>query len=869
MFNFDLKKAAIYRAVKWERSLFFRFVKPLKKLFLISFIFLFIIFLYGFFTDSFFQSALSQLLGFAILSLPLFLTFSLKESFLNSKLKKPELKITIEEAVNKTEEFNLTHKDLYAPVNLAEFLSFESAKAVSKSIEFVKKRKLSEVSTAALFYFLLSDNPNLNFVFSRALLNLKKIKNLLKTNLKKFSSSAVRPVKVKFQQGMEELIFEALKTARKNSHSRIEKGDLISALAKYDLVFKQILIDNNLKVEDIENLNWWLESLEKKIAEKKKFWEWKNLIKKGALAKDWAAGFTITLDQFSTDWTEVIKKRGMGEIFGSDEEVMEMERILSQEGVHNVLLIGEPGTGRKSVIHALTQKLLLGQSLPELNYKRVVGLDIISILTQYQSFEEVQAVLEEIFQEAVAAGNIILVIDEFYSFVSSPGGKSGAFDISPILLRYLPLPNFKMIGITSFLGLHLFIEKNPAILNSLSTVEVSELTETETIRLLENSVPSLEKKYKKFISYPALRDIVKYSARYIHHVPFPKKAIDLLEEVTTYTLRYTKSKVVLPEYVSKLVSKKTDIPVGELELKEREILLNLENLIHRRIINQEEAVKEISAALRRARADITIRKGPMGCFLFLGPTGVGKTETSKALAEVYFGSEEKEVMIRLDMSEFQNIEDIPRLLGSVNAEGALTTKVQEKPFSLILLDEIEKAHKDILNLFLQVLDEGYLTDGLGRKVYFKNSIIIATSNAGYQTILRALKEKTEWSQVKKVLLDNLFEESTFRPEFINRFDAVVVFKPLSKENLLDIAELMLQKLRKNLKEKEIELIITPALKEKIVELGYNPAFGAREMQRVIQDKVENILASSLLSGELKKGCRVEIDPENFNLEIKE
>ena len=284
--------------------------------------------------------------------------------------------------------------------------------------------------------------------------------------------------------------------------------------------------------------------------------------------------------------------------------------------------------------------------------------------------------------------------------------------------------------------------------------------------------------------------------------------------------------------------------------------MNLEKLIHQRIINQDQAVNEVSAALRRARADFTVRKGPMGTFLFLGPTGVGKTEACKALAQIYFGSEDK--MIRLDMSEFQNVTDIPRLIGSPGEEGFLTTQVRERPFSLILLDEIEKAHKNILNLFLQVLDEGFLTDGLGRKIDFKNAIIIATSNAGYQIILQALQDKTDWSKVRQKLLDYLFEEAIFRPEFINRFDAAVVFSPLSKENLLGIAELLLQKLKKNLKAKEIEFVITTSLKEKIVELGYNPTFGAREMRRVIQDKIENVLASALLSGKIKRGDRAEV-----------
>ena len=834
-FNFNSKTAKIYQAVKWERSLAFRFVKPLKKLFLFLFIFNFGVFLYGFFIGGYANSSLSQLLGFSIISLTLFLIYWGEEAFLNLKLKNPQIKIALEDVVKSPEEFNL-----------ADFLSFETAKAVDKSVR----------SGKSILYYLLSDNPNLNFVFSRVLLNLNEIKKLLKASSEKIPSAE-----------LQDSILESLKMALKRKHSRVEVGDMISALAKQDSFFKQILIDNNLKAEDIENLTWWLESLEKRIRERKKFWEWKNLIKKGSLAKGWAAGYTPTLDQFSADWTEIVKKRGgFEEIIGNGEEIAEMERILSQEGVHNVLLIGEPGTGRKSIIQALTQKILLGESFPEINYKRIVALDIVSMLTRYESFEEIERLLETIFTEAASAGNVILVIDEFYSFVAQASGRPGAIDISPILARFLPIPGFRVIGITSFLGLHLFIEKNPTILNLFGVVKISEISEQETIFILENLTLGYENKYKKFVSYQAIRDIVRYSGRYIQDVPFPKKAIDLLEEVVVYTVRYAKSKVVLPEYVSKLVSKKTDIPVGQLEQKEKEILLNLENLIHQRIINQEEAVAEVSTAMRRARAEVTKRSGPMGTFLFLGPTGVGKTETSKALAQVYFGSENK--MIRLDMQEFQNVTDIPRLIGSAQEEGFLTTKVREAPFSLILLDEIEKAHPNILNLFLQVLDEGYLTDGLGRKVDFKNSIIIATSNAGYQIILKAIREKTEWIKVKDEILDYIFGQGTFRPEFINRFDAVVVFKTLSKENLLDIAELMLQKIKKGLKEKEIDFIITLVLKEKIAELGYDPTFGARQMKRVIQDKVENVLASALLSGELKKGAQIEIDPEGFKIIVK-
>ena len=520
--------------------------------------------------------------------------------------------------------------------------------------------------------------------------------------------------------------------------------------------------------------------------------------------------------------------------------------------------------GRKGIVQGLVRKSVLGESLPDVNYKRVLGLDMPGLLAGLSDIEAIEAILDKIFQEAISAGNVVLVIDEFHNFISVKPGP-GRIDISGIISSYLHLPEFQIVAVTTYAGLHKNLEQNPSILSLFEKVEVSEVSERETMMILENLVLSLEQKYKLFCSYPALREIVTMCRRFLPSLPFPKKAIDLLDEVMIYVKKSTKDKVVLPEHVAKIITEKTQVPVGEMEVKEKEVLLNLEKLIHQRIINQEEAVKEVSTALRRARAEVTVRKGPMGTFLFLGPTGVGKTETAKVLTQIYFGSEAR--IIRLDMSEFQDVKDIPRLIGSPGEEGLLTTQIIENPFSLILLDEIEKAHPNILNLFLQVLDEGFLTDGLGRKVDFKNSIIIATSNAGYQIILQALKEKTEWSGVKQKLLDYIFEQGTFRPEFINRFDAVVVFKPLSKENLLDIAELMLQSLKKNLQEKGIEFKITLPLKEKIVELGYDPTFGARAMRRVLQDKVENVLASALLSGELKRGDKAELDPPDFKLKI--
>ncbi|MDD2731636.1 MAG: ATP-dependent Clp protease ATP-binding subunit [Candidatus Pacebacteria bacterium] len=842
MLNFDLKNSSIYPALRW--SFYFKIIRVLKTASFLIFLFLVPLLIQELMIKGFSDVKSEFFLGLSAVLFSLTYIFWVQELFFNSKLKRPRLKTTIDEALACLNKYNL---DKY---NLAEFLSLEAAQAVDKALNY------SKVNSSCLLYFLINDNDKLDFVFRRLLLDKESIKERLKREMGNSKDNNL--------ESFERAVIYSLKTAQKKEHLRVEIGDMLVALSQCDNVFKKILVESDLKSDDIENLTWWFENIQQRKIKRRRFWDYDNLVRKGTLAKEWASGYTITLDRYSTDITESIRK-SLPDIIGHEEEVRLMERILSRGQISNVLIVGEPGTGRKSMVYALAEKSLLGQGLAQVNYKRIVELDISSISAEFNNIEEVESVLNKIFEESAAAGNVILVINEFHNYIGQ-GFRPGILDISGILVPYLSLPGFQVVAITSYEGLHRYIEKNPSILSLFEKLEVSEITTRETLMLLENLSLVLERKYKKIISYQTLREIISLTDRYMPNFSFPEKAMEVLEETVIYTASAVKDKIVLPKHASKVISRKSEIPIGEIESKEREVLLNLEELMHRRIINQEEAVREVSTALRRARSDIAIKSGPMGCFLFLGPTGVGKTETAKAITEIYFGSEKK--IIRLDMSEFQNIKDIPRLIGSNFEPGLLTTPVRENPFSLVLLDEIEKANLNILNLFLQVLDEGFLTDGAGKKVVFKNTIIIATSNAGYKVILEALKEKSDWSKVKQRLLDYLFKNRIFRPEFINRFDGVVVFTPLSKKNLLDIANLMLSKLKKNLEEKGIDFSITDSLKSKIAELGYNPVFGAREMRRVVQDKVENIFAEALLKGELKRGMRVEVNPKDFKLIIK-
>jgi len=858
--NFDIKNTEAYRAVKTERIFLFRFSGFLYNLFL--YLFALSIFLIPAVFWGFILSSLA--IKIELLFLALFLFFWEVYLFLNLKIKKPEIKILLSDAVLNSDKYNL-----------ADFLSIGSAGIIEEAMKFCKKRKISEINSTALFYGALKTSKNIQLLSSRLGLDIAKLQADLKNYLEKQQRQKV--FAESFSQDFEDVIKEALSVSNEKKHKTIGEKEILIALARKNEFFKKVLIDYDLKEQDIENIATWLDSAEQVLELSKKFWTYENLSKQGSLGKDWASGYTITLDQFSTDWRNIVKKWTFREVVGHTKEIEETEMILSRSKLSNVLLVGEPGTGRKSIIEAIAQKCFLGRSLPELNDKRVVELEMTSLISRIQDMEKLETTLDQIFQEVVTAGNVILAIENLQNFVGQDIQKPGMIDISGILSKYLPIPSFQFIGITSYDGLHRNIEKNSSFADFFRKIEVSEVSEEETIRILQNSALEFEKKYKILILYPAIREIVNLTARYFPSTPFPKKAIDILDEAVVY-VQTIKEKVILPHHIAKIISDKTEIPIGKMEFKEKEVLLNLENLIHQRIVNQEEAVKEISIAMRRARAGIGSKKRPMGTFLFLGPTGVGKTETSKALAQIYFGGrtaknskkagffEAEEKMIRIDMSEFQAISDIPRLIGSVSPvemQGLLTTPVRETPFSLVLLDEIEKAHPNILNLFLQVLDEGHITDGQGRKVVFTNTIIICTSNAGAETIFKEVESGNKVDKDK--LFNSLFEKGVFRPEFINRFDAAIIFNPLTKDNLLSIAQLMLKSLQKNLKEKEIDFEITEPLKEKIVSLSYKPAFGAREMRRVIQDKVENNIAEALISETIKKGDKIEIDSVSFEV----
>ena len=859
-FNFDTRNTSVSRAYKLLSFPLFAYAKWLA----IVFLYLFIISLL-FVGASFFGILPENIaIKISIVSALLAIVFCEIYLFVKLKITKPKISLSLSSAIKNSQTYNM-----------AEFLSIDACGIIEEAIRVCKKRRLSEVTSESILYAALKINNEVKILMYRLGIDVKTLKEDIKNYLEK------QPRQEKFNlllsKPFQETIKEAAGLAVLRGHATIGEKELLTALVHCDEFFKKVLVEHDLKEKDVENITLWLDVLEDRILQSKKFWTKENLSRFGSLGKDWASGFTVTLDQFSIDWTSVISKDIFSEVIGHKKEADEVEIVLAKSKLSNALIIGEAGVGRKSIVQVVASRCFLGTGLPELRNKKVVELNMISLLAQVQGQENLEITLDQIFLEVLTAGNIILVIDSLENFVEQKISRPGSADISVILGKYLSLPNFHFIGIASFDGLHRNMEQNPSFLEYFRKIEVLEVSESDTIRILQNVALRLEARYRILITYPAIREIINLTGRYFPSTPFPKKAIDVLDEAATY-VKSMKEKIVLPSHVAKIVSDKTQIPVGKMEFKEKSVLLNLENLISQKIIGQQEAVNEIAIALRRARSGLGSKKRPMGVFLFLGPTGVGKTETAKVLAEIYFGRAAndftkvqssdlaQEKMIRIDMSEFQSMSDVGRLIGQavpVEQEGLLTTPVRENPFSLVLLDEIEKAHPNILNLFLQVFDEGHITDGQGRKILFTNTIIICTSNAGAELIF---KQAEAGSVIKKDdIIDVLFAKGIFRPEFINRFDATVLFHLLTKENLMDIAQLHLLNLQKNLKEKDINFIITGALKEKIVELSYKPEFGAREMRRVVQDTIENVIAAALLSDKIARGDTIEINPENFEI----
>ncbi|MCR4324775.1 MAG: ATP-dependent Clp protease ATP-binding subunit [Candidatus Curtissbacteria bacterium] len=558
-------------------------------------------------------------------------------------------------------------------------------------------------------------------------------------------------------------------------------------------------------------------------------------------------GYTNTLDKYGTELTN----KYFPHLDPKVEIIDQIVKIINRPQNNNVLLIGEVGVGRHSVVETLASQIKR-QQIPSLKGKRIILLDTIALLGSTQNMVDIKSNFENVLTEAKNAGNVILAINQI-DRVASP--LEERIDLTEVVTTVLTDNSLPIIGIATPEDFNQFIRPNGAILKLFEKIDIEEPEKENVESILIGKAMDFYKQHNVATTLPAILEIIEKSASLVQDTYQPEKSIVILQDAIALA-KETKKKQVDVETVDKIISAKTKIPLGKITEGETEKLKDLEGFLHKRIVGQNEAISVIAKAMRRARTGIEKDHKTIGSFLFLGPTGVGKTETAKALAETYFGKESK--MIRLDMTEFGQMDSVNRLIGDVptKTQGQLTSLVHQNPFGLLLLDEFEKASREIQNLFLQILDEGKLTDAFEKKTSFENIIVIATSNAAAEFIREEISKGLSEGLSEK-LIDYILSQGMFSPELINRFDAVVVYHPLTPKEVEQVSKLMLTKLAMEVKDnKNITLEITDELAKVVAQKGYNPEFGARPINRLIQDKIEDGIAKMLIAGTIKNGDKI-------------
>jgi len=580
----------------------------------------------------------------------------------------------------------------------------------------------------------------------------------------------------------------------------------------------------------------------------------------GGVNRDWTGRVTPTLNRYSHDLTESAGRGKLPEAIGKEEQITKIIRILSRKNKKNVLVIGEPGSGKTTLVGGIAKEIYKGTKYSSLRFKRLVALDVGSLTAGASNFGVLNERLKNIISEIKGARNIILFADEVHNLATALSDDPQASTIFSVFEPHLDKADFQFVGATNVTNYKKYIESHGAFARLFEVVNLPEATEDITMEILKENALLLEKKHGLIFTYPSLKSTIDLSKRLVYDRVFPDKAVDVVEDAATLALNDKKPLVEKADIV-KIVSEKTSVPIAQIGKQESSKLLNLEEEFHKRIVDQEEAVKAVSSALRRARVGVREEKRPIASFLFVGPTGVGKTETSKALSEIYFGGES--TMIRMDMSEYQTKDSVGKMIGPPPGQpgalegGQLTERVRRNPFSLVLLDELEKAHTDIILLFLQVMDDGRLTDSLGKTVDFTNTIIIATSNVGTKKLQEVSKRGADFAELKDVALSEL--QNRFPPEFLNRFSGIVTFKPLSPEDVEKITILQMKGLTKRLLGQGIKIEYSKKFIAELARQGYDPQWGARPLRRLIQDKIEARLAKEILAGSIEKGDTKKLD----------
>ncbi len=702
------------------------------------------------------------------------------------------------------------------------------------SREILDKFKPGEVLTPQLTWQRLASHWHTIFFMNHLLLQASMLEQFMSTR----------------EYDMDIVWQEAIRLADEAKSPTIEPGHVTGALLLTSPEAMNFLQHIKLSDGDVQAVILWLNRLLEAMDADKPFF--------GGIGRDWANGFTPRLNQFGHNISLSIERQGAH--FGWLTEsagVLAIKNAFSQ-GASTVALIGEPGAGKTSHVNALAQLLLEEKSDRNLEHRQIIALNPSVILSAAKGPGELEHIVMSLITEASHAGHIILFLDDAQLFFTD---GHGSFDMTRILLPVVQSRSIQLVMAMTGQDYQRLKMSNPAFANLLTPVMLSEPPEFDVMRVLEDEALMLEHKHKVLVSYEALREAYRLAGRYIADMAYPGKAIQVLTQSLSYTEH---GNILTPVSVQRSIEQSFGVKVGSAAPVEADQLLNLEDKIHERMINQSSAVKVVASALRRARAGVSNPRRPIGSFLFLGPTGVGKTELAKAVAATYFGAEQN--MIRLDMSEYQRPEDVARLLsGGADADKSLIMAVRQSPFSVVLLDEIEKAHPNILNLLLQLLDEGQLTDTSGRAVSFKDCVIIATSNAGAQSIRERIERGETIEHFQNQLLDELIGSGQYKPELLNRFDEIVLFRPLNPQELSQVVRLMLNGINDTLATQHISVELTDGAIMKIVETGYDARLGARPMRRALQRAVENGIATRILKGQTKPGDHVLLDIADLEL----
>lgn len=743
--------------------------------------------------------------------------------------------------------------------NLANFLS----PAAYNVIEYAYERALMGGGSFHLYLFKnLLSQKDIREAFIRLDVKVDEVAQKFDERLKK--SLEKREQKEDILRKIESLVFAAYQEAVQTVEEFIEPRSLMVAAAAQDNDIIGVFDLFSLKTADLREaviFGKYRASLSfSRLPSELSGFVRRPRGRKRIMNRAWTARPTPMLDRYSVDLTSIARMDQIGFMIGHDDEYKQLMNALSRPFKPNALLVGEPGIGKGTIVGNLARRIVKDEVPASLFDKRLVELEIGSLVSSATA-NELSGRVKKIIDEILIANNIILYIPDIDNLIKTSG--AGFLSAADLLLPEIKSGSFPVIGATYPREFKRSIEPQSDFAGAFEIIRVEEIKEADATRLLVYDSLILEKQFRIFITFGAVKQAVILAKKFFRVKPLPASAEDLLKEALAEA-QSRKMKSLGPDLVIEIAERKTKVPIQKAGDKEAEILLNMEKIIHRRLINQEEAVRAVSQALREYRSGLSRRGGPIATFLFVGPTGVGKTELSKILAKLQFGSEE--LMVRFDMSEYQDKQSIFRFIGSPdgNTIGMMTEAVKTRPYSLVLLDEFEKAHPDILNLFLQVFDDGRLTDNLGQTVDFQNTIIIATSNA-HSTFI---KEQIEKGKAVKEISVELKKKLTdyFRPELLNRFSDIIVFRDLNLEEIEKVAGLQLKDLSDMLKDTQgIEIQFEPAAVKRIAEFGYDPAFGARPLRKAISEKIRGALAEKILKKEIGRGSMIKVIVENGEL----